>query len=313
MQVDEFCKVSKKVESAGLTIRDIMSSFPQSKLDPFLLWHELPRTFYGPGEFPGAPIHPHRGFYECPYIKEMTADSGTNTAKALIRSGGEAKKYELEPGSFELGRIGAGVEHEMVVDRRWSGFLHSFQLWVNLPSKQKFCSPNFQAAEPFALPIMEFGDDARARLLHGQVAERKAPTKCEAVDWQYLDFELAPGASISHEAPANMKSRMAFVYQGAGTFCGEHMDQGTFMLFKGSGALEVVAERKGCGFLWLAGQPIGEAVVHHGPFVMSSRQQIQQCFEEYQQGKIAPKPLAFVRYGPSYGHEPTSPSSTYYG
>merc|ERR1712025_482374 len=94
---------------------------------------------------------------------------------------------------------------------------------------------------------------------------------------------------------------MIYVYQGAATFCGERVDCGKLALFKGKGALEAVAERKGCGFLWLAGLPIGEPVVQHGPFVMSTRQQIQQCFEEYQQGKIAQKPLKLVQYGYAIG------------
>merc|ERR1719160_2496204 len=129
----------------------------------------------------------------------------------------------------------------MIVDKRWSGVLHWFQLWVNLPSANKFDAPYIQNATSFTLPTLEFSNEARARIMHGQVYERKAPTKCDAVDWQYLDFELAAGASISHEVPAHMTARMAFVYQGAATFCGERMDSGTFILFKGTGALEVVA------------------------------------------------------------------------
>lgn len=297
MEVEDLSKAPKKTDSGGYKIRDILTGFDQSRIDPFLLWHELPRAYFGPGQFRGAPIHPHRGFYECPYIKEMISDRGEpSTMKAFVRAGGEQKRYEMESGHFELGRTGAGVEHETIVDKHWSGTLHTFQLWVNLPKEFKFASPNFQSAAPFTMPVMEFGGDARARIMHGQVAERKAPTKCDPVDWQYIDFELVPGASISHEAPPNMTTRMAFVYQGAATFCStERADAGCLVLFKGTGPLEVVADRKGCGFLWLAGEPIGEAVVQHGPFVMSTRQQIQQCFEEYQQGKIAPKPVTLVR------------------
>lgn len=295
LEIDELFK-APKVQRGDMKVRDIMAGVPQERLDPFLMWHELPRAYYAPGQYPGVPVHPHRGFYECPYMKEMTAETGTNTTKAIVRVTAEEKKYEMEPGHFELGRTGAGCDHQMIVDKRWSGILHYFQLWVNLPSSNKFDYPNFQNATPFALPILEFSDDARARILHGQVDERKAPCKCDAVSWQYLDFELAAGALVTHEAPAEMTTQMVYVYQGSGTFNGERVEGNHLAIFKGKGPLEAIAERKGLGFLWLAGQPIGESVIQHGPFVMNTRQQIQQCFEEYQQGKIGPKPITVIQY-----------------
>ena len=138
-------------EGAGFTIKDLMSGLSDAEKDPFLIWHELPRTAYKPGEMPGAPMHPHRGFNECPYAKEI---SGGNTAqyggmKARYHTG---KTGEFQPGAFEWGKVGIGIEHEGVVDPRWTGVMHFFQLWVNLPRVHKLDPPAFQNAHSSALP-----------------------------------------------------------------------------------------------------------------------------------------------------------------
>eukprot|EP00971_Amphidinium_carterae_P007113 140665-Amphidinium_carterae.1 len=152
-------------------------------LDPFLIWHELPRAFHKPGEFPGAPRHPHRGFMECPYMREITATTGTATSKATIWAGGKSRTIETEPGAFELGKVGIGMEHEILTDKHWSGYLHGFQLWVNLPKANKLDAPYFQNAMPSSLPVVDLGGGASARVLHGELKGSKSPTECDVVQW----------------------------------------------------------------------------------------------------------------------------------
>eukprot|EP01052_Picozoa_sp_SAG31_P014887 SAG31_NODE_940_length_10870_cov_12.600501_8_plen_134_part_00 len=116
-------------------IRDILDGFNYSEdLDPFLIWHELPRTVHGKGEMPGAPLHPHRGFMECPYAKEFSGSTPFNQMRGRVEAGGKIIKSDFRQGNFELGKVGVGMQHEALVDPQWEGTMHFFQLWVNLPS-----------------------------------------------------------------------------------------------------------------------------------------------------------------------------------
>lgn len=184
----------------------------------------------------------------------------------------------------------------MIVDRRFSGYIHGFQLWVNLPAANKFDAPHFQNASPSALPIAELPGGATVRVMHGALGELCSPTECETVEWQYLDFEVPGSLAICHEPPPQMTTRMAYVYRGAVELGGTLVKEGTLALLQGDGELAAKAEAVGCGFLFIAGRPIGEPIVSHGPFVMASREQIRQCFSDYQQGMLATKKMTQVQY-----------------
>lgn len=229
-------------------------------------------------------------------MKEITAETGNASTQMSVWAGGEKHSYESKPGAFELGKVGIGMEHEMVTDSKWSGKLHGFQLWVNLPEANKFDAPHFQNAAPAALPIVDLGGGVTARIMHGSVGDLKSPTVCDAVEWQYLDFELPAASTVTHEPPSIMATRMAYVYRGSASFGAHIVSEGNLAVLEGDGALNAVAGRDGCGFLFIAGAPIGEPIVKHGPFVMASRQQIQQCFTDYQQGQLCPKKMTNVQY-----------------
>merc|ERR1719329_1779737 len=141
---------------------------------------------------------------ECPYMREITAASGSGEMGITAWAGGEEHHTNAEPGHFEMGKVGIGMEHEMLTDKKWSGYLHGFQLWVNLPGANKFDAPHFQNASPSALPVAQLPGGATARLMHGALGALRSPTVCDAVEWQYLDFEVPEGASVTHEPPAAM-------------------------------------------------------------------------------------------------------------
>ena len=164
MRVAKVSRPPTRLEGGGFQIRDIMAGVPQRALDPFLIWHELPRARHAAGSFPGAPMHPHRGFMECPYMREPPP--GTLT----MRAGGETHANKPEDVRFELGKVGVGMEHEMLVDPAWSGHMHGFQLWVNLPAARKFDAPHFHQCAPSALPTARLGRGASCAVLHGAVA-----------------------------------------------------------------------------------------------------------------------------------------------
>lgn len=116
---------------------------------------------------------------ECPYVK--VGPPGTYSVKA----GGHRSDSRLHAdGSFELGFVGVGMEHEMLVDGDWAGEMHMFQLWVNLPAARKFDAPRFQVSTAAAIPVVVNEKGATVRVVHGDYGGRAAPTTCDAVAWQ---------------------------------------------------------------------------------------------------------------------------------
>ena len=99
-----------RLEGGGFTIKDILDGWGTAELDPFLIWHELPRTEHGKGDMPGAPLHAHRGFMECPYAKELTGETPYNYMKGRVEAGGKTVEATMPQGNFELGKVGIGMQ-----------------------------------------------------------------------------------------------------------------------------------------------------------------------------------------------------------
>ena len=116
------------------------------------------------------------------------------------------------------------------------------------------------------------------------------------VQWQYLDLELLPNAMIRHNIPSLMSTRLIYVYQGELSVSGTVIPNSTVASLEGDDIFEARAGNDGAGLLFIAGAPIGEVPVQHGPFVMSSREQIVQAFHEFQRGDLAPKEAKIVVY-----------------
>jgi len=289
MRVERKTRPPQRLEGGGFTIVDIMSGVPSSKLDPFLIWHELPRAFHQPGEMPGAPLHPHRGFSECPYAKEMVSKDGPSILDVFKGRDHEGNRHLMRPGDFEFGQVGQGFEHEGLVDPKWTGYLHFFQLWINLPRAHKMDPPKIINCESAKLPVALVSESPRAtvKVLLGEgVFGCTSPVTSEHVPAQYLDMELAAGAQLAHQPPPHMQTRLAYVYRGEPSVCGTACSRGEFLLLGPGDVFEIEAGASDAGLLFIAGRKIGEPVVQHGPFVMNSEDDIRKCFHDYQKGRL---------------------------
>jgi len=292
MEVERKTQPPQRLEGGGFTIVDIMSGIPTSRLDPFLMWHELPRAFYRPGEMPGAPMHPHRGFSECPYAKEMVGKDGPSDLDVFMGKDHEGNRHMMRPGDFEFGQVGKGFEHEGLIDPRWTGYLHFFQLWINLPHAHKFDDPKIISCANSKLPVVEVSMIPRATvkvMLGEDVFGATSPVTSPHVPAQYLDFELAAGAQLEHRPPAEMQTRLCYVYKGQPAVGGTVCNRGEFLLLGPGEKLTIAAGTVDAGVLFIAGRRIGEPVVQHGPFVMTTKEEIRQCVQDYQAGRLCGK------------------------
>lgn len=163
-----------------------------STLDPFLLLHHMGPVKYGPGEGKGAPWHPHRGFVTVTYMLAGEFEHHDSTGASGI----------LRAGDVQWMTAGSGIIHDEVPSKammRTGGTMEGFQLWVNLPQKDKMVDPDYQDLQSDKIPE-HTADRFFVRVIAGEAFGKKALVSTK-VPIQYLDFHAQSGASFSHEIP----------------------------------------------------------------------------------------------------------------
>ena len=265
-------------DGAGVSLTRIIGQPDLPRLDPFLML-----DFFGsdnPGEYiAGFPPHPHRGFQTVTYML-----AGKMRHKDSVGNEGV-----IDAGGIQWMNAGRGIIHEEMPEQE-EGLLQGFQLWVNLPAKEKMSAPNYQDIQPDSVPTVQI-QNASVKVLAGEVDGVKGPVKTTAVAPTFLDIDLKSGqcdiALKSNEA--------AFLYVYEGNLTVGKGDQAQKTMLE-SGELGVLSQQgtrlsfsseKGSKIIVVSGKPINEPIVQYGPFVMNSQQEIVQAFNDYQSGVLA--------------------------
>lgn len=258
-------------------------SFPTNALmqhDPFLLLDEMGPKEYGPGEAKGAPDHPHRGFETVTYMLQ-----GSFQHKD---SGGSAGR--LYPGDVQWMTAGAGVIHsEMPAEELMEkgGVLHGFQLWVNLPRRDKMIKPRYQDVRATDIPSAT-KDGVTVRVIAGEAIGKKAVIDTRT-PIMYLHFVLKPGAKIVQDVPRDYNA-FAYVVEGEGEFGDKKAMRGQVVIYERDGdGVSIAAPkdaRSDTSVLLIGGVPLNEPVARYGPFVMNTQEEIHQAIEDYRTGKF---------------------------
>ncbi|HYX42742.1 MAG TPA: pirin family protein, partial [Pyrinomonadaceae bacterium] len=223
------------LEGAGFLVRRPFPKAAFSEFDPFLLLDEMGPMTLAPGQAKGAPDHPHRGFETVTYIL-----SGEMEHKD---SQGHAGK--LSAGDVQWMTAGAGVVHSEMPSaefQRTGGTLHGFQLWVNLPQRNKMMQPRYQEIPAARIPVARTEDGlVTVRVIAGEALGARAVVET-VTPIIYLHFTLRPGGRVSQPVPQGYNA-FAYIVDGAGTFGadGERAGDGQMVLFSPDGA-EVLIE-----------------------------------------------------------------------
>lgn len=261
-----------------ILVTDCLDKFSNERTDPFLMLHH-----FGPAHITAMPqfgMHPHRGFNECPYLKQ-----GRWLATDPWNMEAEGQDAVFEEGQLQWGKSGRGIEHGMKFDPSYDGPVQGFQLWINLRAANKLDPPEFQNARADAMPLIDVGPGAKAKLLLGELHGKASPVETQGISCQYIDYELDAGAEAIHPRAAGMSTLFIYVYEGSGAFGGVTAKKGEVLRMSATGDVQVRASTK-LGFMLLAGAPLREPIVQHGPFVMSSQDQIMQAFQDYHSGNF---------------------------
>jgi len=237
-------------------------------------------TEFAAGDARGFPPHPHRGFETVTYLlsgEMQHRDSWGNHGT-------------LRPGDVQWMTAGSGLVHSEMPGEtlvRDGGKLHGFQLWVNLPKRDKMIAPRYQDTTSERIPVAKSEDGRTSvKVIAGEALGVKGVIDTR-IPIQYLHAKLEPGAGFTQTVPKS-ENAFAFVIEGEGEFAGKKAAQNQIALFDRAGdTVRVKNTGKGpLSFLLIAGEPIGEPVARYGPFVMNSREEIVQAAEDFQSGRM---------------------------
>jgi redox-sensitive bicupin YhaK (pirin superfamily) len=268
---------SEVMEGAGVRLH---RSFPHGEvdyLDPFLLFDDF--SSEDPADaIRGFPWHPHRGIETVTYLLK----GEVRHSDSIGNSG------TIGPGDAQWMTSGSGIMHEEMPKPGFGG-ITGFQLWVNLPAKRKMSPPRYQDIIVGEIPVVAREDGVEVRVIAGQAEGTSGPVTEIAIQPLYLDVTLPPGGEITHPTPTG-HTVLAYLFQGAGDFGateeggGEALNGRGMVSFTDGERVRVVASDQGARFLLLAGKPLGEPVARHGPFVMNTREEIEQALRDLRDG-----------------------------
>jgi len=260
---------------------DLRRAFPGTALmdiDPFLLLDQMGPMDSAPGKARGFPPHPHRGFETVTYLlsgEMQHRDSWGNHGL-------------LGPGDVQWMTAGSGLVHsEMPSDRfvKEGGRLHGFQLWINLPRRDKMIAPRYQDTPAARIPVAT-ASGVSVKVIAGESLGVKGVIETR-IPILYLHATLEPGATFTQEIPKT-ENAFAFVIEGEGSFAGTTAGKYQVAVFDRSAGSVIVTNTGSAplSFLLIAGEPIGEPVARYGPFVMNSREEIVQAAEDFRSGRM---------------------------
>lgn len=262
-------------DGAGVALRRALGHSRLPQLDPFLLLDEIRSNRIEDWQA-GFPTHPHRGFETVSYLL-----SGSFEHKDSVGNSGV-----IGPGACQWMTAGRGIVHSEMPKQRDGADLWGFQLWVNLPARDKMSQPRYQELDRSTIPELSVGD-GQARLIAGRLDNTRGPIDGISVAPTMLDMTLPAGGRCRHAIAAE-QTAFALVIEGAvdiGARATEVVAGQVAVLSRGR-EMSCRSDRGG-RYLLFAGRAIGEPIARRGPFVMNSEEELRQAFEDYRSGRLA--------------------------
>jgi quercetin 2,3-dioxygenase len=280
------------VEGEGFPVRRAFAGVDLRDLDPFIHLDQMGEVEYAPGEPKGTPWHPHRGFETVTYMIDGIFEHQDSNGGGGVITNGDTQWMTAGAGILHIEKP---PEHLVMS----GGLFHGTQLWVNLPKAQKWAPPRYQDLRANEVGLLA-SDDAGAlvRVIAGDLAGHRGPGDTYT-PITYVHATLAPGATLDLPWDPAFNA-LAYVLAGDGAVGvgGRPVGTGQLAVFGPGGALRIAASARqesrhpALEVLVLGGRPIGEPVAWYGPFVMNTRDELAQAFEDYQAGKLGSIPAA---------------------
>jgi len=257
-------------EGDGATVRRIIGTSLLKRLDPFLMLDhfnvKLPAGF---------PDHPHRGFETVTYMLKGS----------MYHEDFKGHKGLINPGDCQWMTAGKGIVHAEMPGSK-NEVSNGFQLWINLPNKERLCDPQYQEIPKDKIPVVQ-KDNTTVKVISGESLGTKGPIFHRTPTF-YLDVEMEAKGKLEQLIPKNWNG-FVYLYEGSAFFGSEELkaSDGQVVLLKKEEPETLLVQTKDdkAKFIFIAGQPLNESVVQYGPFVAGTMNEIYQTFEDYEEGK----------------------------
>ena len=268
-------------DGAGVKLRRSLGQSAAARLDPFLMLDHF--STENPDDYiAGFPAHPHRGFETVTYM----LDGHLRHEDHLGHTG------DLKSGGVQWMTAGRGIIHSEMPQQE-QGRMRGFQLWINLPAREKMKPAGYRDIQPEEIPVVALAGGGRAKVIAGTVdvdgVATQGPIRGLTTDPLYFDVELPAGARFAHAIPAGYHAFL-YVFEGSVTVGPANAARSLGVhkagVFSDGDTIEVAGGAEGGRFILLAGRPLREPVVQYGPFVMNTTQEIERAIRDYQSGEL---------------------------
>ncbi|MCA1323971.1 pirin family protein [Herbaspirillum sp. alder98] len=279
-QVERLVNGIPTQDGAGVSLTRVLTHDLQRRLDPFLMldaFHSDEPSDY----LAGFPDHPHRGFETVTYMLAGRMRHRDNAGNEGL----------LEPGGMQWMTAGRGLVHSELPEQE-DGLMSGFQLWVNLAAKDKMTEPGYSDIPSAGIPEVQPQPGVKVRVLAGQAFGTVGAIERDTTEPLYLDIALEAGTALDLPIPATHNAFL-YVYEG-GLAVGPQTEQARPAEAGRMAVLTNVAEAAGVSlkanvasrFLLIAGKPLGESIAQWGPFVMNTREQVEQAIDDFRAGRL---------------------------
>jgi redox-sensitive bicupin YhaK (pirin superfamily) len=296
-EIRKVLKSKPTIEGAGVHLKRVFGFSEVPAFDPFLLLDDF-RSDHPSHYLKGFPWHPHRGIETITYVLKGDVEHGDSLGnKGIIGSG-----------DVQWMTAGSGIIHQEMPKGDRNGRMYGFQLWANLPARQKMMDPRYRDVVDEHIPEVKLSNGTRIRIISGEVSGIKGPVQDVVIDPEYIDVTV-PARSEFRHATKQGHTVFAYIIEGRGYFCEEknpftYEAQGanyfdiqrdpfvgneTIVLFDDGDEITVLTEEHSVRFLLISGKPINEPVAWYGPIVMNTQDELKIAFEEFNQG-------TFIKY-----------------
>ncbi|AZB08559.1 pirin family protein [Chryseobacterium sp. G0162] len=249
------------------------------RMDPFIMLDYNSKFHFNGSERPrGVGVHPHRGF-------ETVTIAYSGKVEHHDSAGGGGIIGE---GDVQWMTAAKGVLHKEYHETEWAkegGIFQMVQLWVNLPAKDKMSTPKYQAIENSKMERVDLAENGFIEVIAGEYNGNKGPA-FTFTPIHMMNAKLKAGGKAEFNFPAHFNTA-ALVIEGSITINGEEQVKADhFALFKNEGESFTIEAQEDSIVLIISGEPINEPIFPHGPFVMNTREEIMQAFEDFNTGKF---------------------------
>ncbi len=272
------------LEGAGVRLRRSFSNNEVPLFDPFLLLDRFGSS--NPEDYlAGFPWHPHRGIETVTYVLDGEVAHGDTLGNSGV----------IRAGDVQWMNSGSGIIHQEM-PQRTDRSLSGFQLWVNLPAREKMSVPAYRGLTAHDIPEVTTDTGDRVKIVAGSYGSVEGPVRGIPVDPTYLDVRVPPGGTFVQPTPPGF-TVFAHTVDGSGTFEGHDrgpIAPGETVLFGAGDEVRLHASEAGARFLLVSGRPLHEPVAWYGPIVMNRRDELLQAMRELEHGDFLKHPRPII-------------------